>query len=274
MADIEAEIAKFTALTNPGKFPGIPRILVAHGLRARLKEPSLINQGDASLCGPASLMYHIASEDPETYAHYVMNLYDAGVGYLGRTKVKPSAACRNYTPNPAQIPAVDWIALASLRDSENEIRNYDDVSDQIPGITDPEMLAKWYRKAGWKYADEFADWNWRPSLARLIDCDYWFAKGHLVSLFTKGTLINGPGEWELAFDSKHNIASHWAPLVSRIRIDSSQASDFRDEEDSANNREDLRSDLCEFDVFSWGRIHTVSLPTSTVLTYFHGAVIT
>ena len=46
-----------------------------------------------------------------------MDLYDKGQAQFGTLKVKPGDACRNY--DPKKIAPVDWVALASLRDSDN-----------------------------------------------------------------------------------------------------------------------------------------------------------
>lgn len=276
MSTIDSEIRAFEALPNPGKFRAIHRTMVAKALRERKKEPWLIDQGDSSLCGPAALMFHLASEDFDTYARYVMDLYDAGVGRIGKMKVKPSRSCRDYMPGAHEIHAVDWIALASLRDSENRFRDYDDVGDKVPGITDPDMLAKWYRKAGWPEAGAYANWFTVRPLSQLIDCDFWFAKGHKVSIFTKGTLVKtgGPDFWDLTMDPTGRVASHWVVLTSRIRLDNTRAAAFNDYGEDANDLTELYQERCEFDVYTWGGTRTISLPTHIVLSYFHGAVIT
>jgi hypothetical protein len=50
-------------------------------------------------------------------------------GSISSLEVKPSVGCRAYQPPRDKIPAVDWVALASLRDSVNTIGDVTSVCD-------------------------------------------------------------------------------------------------------------------------------------------------
>ena len=45
---------------------------------------------------------------------------------------------------------MDWIPIASLRDSENWFFDYQDVNDATAGITMPSALESWFRKVGYR----------------------------------------------------------------------------------------------------------------------------
>jgi hypothetical protein len=45
---------------------------------------------------------------------------------------------------------IDWITLASLRDTENNFFDYDSPDDQVPGITTAGDLKTWFEKSGAK----------------------------------------------------------------------------------------------------------------------------
>src|SRR5690625_4337328 len=87
----------------------------------RAKHPFAIRQGNTPLCGPAAFLFCVASAYPEAYKRYVLELALYGEARLGKLRVIPSEACRNAQPEHGVIHPVDWVALASLRDSTNRL---------------------------------------------------------------------------------------------------------------------------------------------------------
>ena len=140
-------IARFASETGKGVFEHIRRADVAAGLKERIVDANKIDQRGSSLCGPTVLVRTIASTDPVAYVRYVTDLYDHGRSVIGRLVVEPGEDLRSYDL-AQQLNAADWIALASLRDSENFLFDYDEVSDQFSGITLPSHLEDWFREAG------------------------------------------------------------------------------------------------------------------------------
>src|ERR1700758_4038487 len=99
--------------------PRIQQADVVSGMIDRVKDPTKQNQADANLCGPAAFLYCLLNEHPDYYVGYVIDLFLTGKARIGALKVEPSLDCRYSTPPKGRIDPVDWIALASLRDSEN-----------------------------------------------------------------------------------------------------------------------------------------------------------
>jgi hypothetical protein len=130
-------------------FTNIDRLAFRETLKARCNRPSLIDQSVASLCGPASLMYLIASDNPGLYSQYANDLYETGQALLGALRVAPGEDCRSYNPT-GKIAAADWVTLASLRDSENAVFDYDDADDAFAGITLPGQLSDWLGAVGYQ----------------------------------------------------------------------------------------------------------------------------
>ena len=129
-------------------FPRIGEAAVVDGMIDRVKDPTKHSQGWASLCGPAAFLYCLLNTHPEQYVKYVIDLYLTGKARIGSLKVEPSVDCRYYRPPSDRIAPVDWIALASLRDSENTTLTYSSVDDTAAGITLPHSLAHWFSAAG------------------------------------------------------------------------------------------------------------------------------
>ena len=131
-------------------------------LRLRIGKPWKINQGGASLCGPAALMYCLAKDAPHLYAQYIADLYVEGQAQINNLIVEPSSACRagkiriegSRGGIKRQISAIDWIALASLKDSSNRLLRQRSVSSDAAGITMPGALAAWFTAAGYQHVRE------------------------------------------------------------------------------------------------------------------------
>lgn len=145
---VESIVAAFANGPKTGAFPHLSHTEVLQGIRNRLANPDMINQGDASLCGPASFLYCLLKDDPEAWVTYVTQMWLTGSARIGKLEVKPSKDCRNA--NPPGVKAVDWVALASLRDSENTLFDYQSSSNEVGGITMPRTMASWFEKAGYK----------------------------------------------------------------------------------------------------------------------------
>jgi len=102
-------------------------------------------------------MHCIAIDRPADYVHYVLDLAEHGVGKLGGLTVKPGDSCRSASlliddGNDGTIGAtdpVDWVALASLRDSSNLIFNVSGPGSNIASITLGRVMADWFSATGW-----------------------------------------------------------------------------------------------------------------------------
>lgn len=91
----------------------------------------------------------------------VKQLWETGQTKIGELEIKPSLdGCRkvkNYyaldgSPN---IPPIDWITLASLRESENLKLKLNDPEQEVAGITTPMELERWFRKSGFHVAASY-----------------------------------------------------------------------------------------------------------------------
>jgi hypothetical protein len=98
-ANVENMIRKFEKRNDNKAFTKIERKKVATQLRERIKDPFLIDQGGASLCGPAVFIYYPAKRRPKQYAQYIIDMYEKGEADIGRLKVKPGGDCKNFKPD-------------------------------------------------------------------------------------------------------------------------------------------------------------------------------
>lgn len=200
----------FAARAGRGVFTSISRKRVADGLRVRVWAPSAINQGTSSLCGPASLLFDVATRDPEAYVRYVTALWETGQGRIGRIDVRPGTDLKAFDPG-RNVEASDWIALASLRDSENWFFDYQEDSDALAGITLPGELEGWFKKAGYTEVVNDARAIVDKDEACLRRADDYFRKGFRVCLFIHSNMLSPSTQ-----GNGSATADHWVVQTGRV----------------------------------------------------------
>jgi hypothetical protein len=268
-----ALIQKFSTQTTPSAFPnlGIPRSVFAHNLMERINSPSLIDQGNSSLCGPASFVYSLLRRSPERYARYVMELYDNGRATLGHLVVAPGPDCRRYLPQPGGIDPVDWVALASLRDNTNTFLDYDTADVQVGGITMPGDLRRWFKGAQWSDVDKQTNVFFDGDLFTLVKAHEKYCAGYDVCLLIGANLLTRRSGGTV-------IPDHWVVLTSQIRIGGVSATTLLERGKKINGDKQLLDAEVEFEVYTWGHpSYSVTtgramLTVKTFLDFFYGFV--
>src|SRR3954453_12655762 len=94
-----ALVQKFATRTGPAAFSHLPggRADFAMDLMDHINSPSLIHQRSSSLCGPACFLYALLQKTPETYAQFVIDLYEKGQAKIGGLEVKPKSDCKAFS---------------------------------------------------------------------------------------------------------------------------------------------------------------------------------
>jgi hypothetical protein len=205
-------------------FPKLNRDRFGIGLLMRIANPGFMSQRNASLCGPAAMLFSYASDFPGQYARFALDLYQKGRANLGRLLVKPDAAVRHYAPDT--VADVDWVTMASLRDSENWVFDFDgegSLKNDIAGINLPSELEQWMRKAGYRDTREETNlyFDKRSTLggdvtdrAYIAQVNKVFAEGYKVLFLLNGTLLLTTEQ-----DSSGSVLDrHWIVQRSPIEI--------------------------------------------------------
>jgi hypothetical protein len=213
-----AVVQAFAARVGGGVFIHIARADVANGLLVRVEHPDRISQGDSSLCGPAALIFNLASRDPVAYVRFVIGLYENGTATLNRLRVSPGSDLRGYDVK-ARLDPADWIPLASLRDSENWFFDYQAVDNAFAGITLPSHLESWFKKIG--FSEVINDTNLVltkdqkniEEAARLYGEDFW------VCLLVNGQMLASNSQ-----AARSLTPDHWIVLTSDVKFSSGNIS--------------------------------------------------
>ena len=234
-----------------GVWPTLDRSAVADGLNARIIDATLISSRYSGLCGSASVIYQIASADPEAYAKTAISLYDSGHAKLRSLTIDPSSTFRSGIL-PAGNNAADWLVLGSLRDSENWIFTYKgtghwllDGIDDAKAIQMPHTVATWMEKFG--YSDIHNETNLVSTKGwdNLLEANNLFSKNYKVSLFVNSCMLKTKTQEEFSI-----LPDHWIGMSSKGTSSSIQA--------DPNSKFNMK-------VYSWGAIQTVPQDTTVTM---------
>jgi hypothetical protein len=248
LSKVNAMLAEFSIkITSPG-FKSAFKVVNTGGplqlirdIIDRIKQPWLINQSSASLCGPAAFMYCIVKDAPEIYVQYVRDLYLNGKASINQLQVEPSADCLNGTieSGESKIAFVDWIALASLRDSENSFFDYSSVNDSASGITLPAKLTQWFKLAGYCNVNNSTSLAWSQGAKHLLDAAVSYQNNRNVCLFVSGKALDTPFAFKI-------FPSHWVVMSGSLTLDKPPHTDY------SKKIEDLKEKTCSLPVYNWG----------------------
>lgn len=177
------------------------RVAKAHGytVQSTSTPPSYPDQRETSLCGPATFFYALLMDRPDLYTKAIIDLWETGEATIGQLHIKPShSACnpKNLSRKNEndRIWGIDWISLASLRDSENLFMDYESPDDQVAGITLPGKIADWFKQAGASVVFDNVQFTSHLNQQQLIELFGHISPGHHVAtLIGAGMLAGGEG---------------------------------------------------------------------------------
>ncbi|WP_338804409.1 hypothetical protein WDV76_02740 [Xenorhabdus griffiniae] len=214
-------------------------------IQNRLSKRNYPRQGWASLCGPASLFYSLQMDRPDIYEQAARELWEYGRTKIGELEIKPGDGCRHpkgsfhYTYENREyekISGLDWVTLASLRDSENMILSYDKVDYQTSGITAWWSLSDWFEKAGYEKVFSNVGLS-RCNLNDLVTLSDYCRNGYRVATLISAGMLKG-------YDGESSGKNHW--IVWEGAVKNSQR-------EYITNNSDL-SQPVNLKLFSWGKV--------------------
>ncbi|MDX7997938.1 hypothetical protein FE394_01670 [Xenorhabdus sp. Reich] len=224
-------------------------------IQDRLSKRTYPNQGWASLCGPAAFFYCLQMDRPDVYEQSARELWQYGRTKIGQLEIKPGDGCRHpsgsfHNDDEPTISGLDWITLASLRDSENIIFSYDKVDYEISGITMWGKLTEWFEKSGYEKIFDNISLS-HSNITDIITLNDYIKKGYrVVSLISVGMLNGVRGDT--------SMKNHW--IVWEGEVGSKGKIINLDDTNSENNIVNLK-------MFTWGGVSEWIKPNSN-LNYF------
>jgi len=175
-------------LNGPAAFPRIDRVKFAFQLALRIREPKLINQTNANLCGPNSLVIQMARDRPSQYAELAAQLFLTGRGWIDNLEIEPDWPIRLCFNNGA-LGECDYVVLGSVRNSPAILLGDGPIRD-TGTLTKPGVLCDWLRRAGYQDVENHVFFD-VPFFVRPID---WMTSGQIHGPRPTGFTV--PSNWQ------------------------------------------------------------------------------
>lgn len=161
-------------------------------LQERLMGKSFPDQGDTFLCGPAAFFYCLQIKHPAFYRMAVQQLWTSGEADIAHLRIRPDKDClrpKNFFDKNGQerISGLDWMTLASLRDTGNLFIDYQSPNDFIAPITMPSKLIQWFRLVGFPLVKQYL----LPGINDLFELNDYFVRGYNIVSLVSGGIIDG-----------------------------------------------------------------------------------
>ncbi|WP_263147116.1 hypothetical protein [Pseudomonas sp. RIT-PI-AD] len=257
--------------------PNVTRTKIGEAIAKRINRPETINQQSAPLCGPAAFMFCLATAHPRHYARYAIDLMTQGEARLGQLHIKPSAHCQQADIGNT-IEPIDWVTLASLRDSSNGIFSMSGPGSSVAGITGAGTMAAWFEQSG-LFGQVGNQAQYHPaSLERLLTADLQANMGRYVCLLVRAAVL-GAVAGEIPVPKLNGMPrtlvgtpDHWIVMCEPMGLGPSCYNSAR-----ADVADMLRKKKLSFKVYSWGGISSLNdrlhdLTVEKFLPYFYGCV--
>lgn len=177
-------------------------------------------QNRSMFCGPAAFFYCVQQDRPDIYQQLIKELWETGETKIGALKIEADSSVR-YPKNFFRdngfpmISAIDWITMASLRDSENALFSINSPNPGLIGlnwagaVTMWGVLEKWFNKVGATtiYSNISIAHSNLQDICTLNN--YVTPHNHVVSLIGAGMLSKGG-------DTK--FKNHWIVWEDKLRL--------------------------------------------------------
>lgn len=209
------------------------------------------NQYYSMLCGPAAFYYCLMMDRYDVYEQLIWDLWNHGKAMLGSFLLQPGTSTMKVDDlfsgaSHPRVSAIDWITMASLRDSSNNLLKYESVGDKVSAITLWGDIEKWMLNVGaQKIFSNISLYHSNVSdickLNSLMSNDV-----HILSLISAGMLQQGA---DVPFKDHWIVWGGKLKLVNGGRI---------------TNETNLE-ELVSLRLFSWGEVKDNSLRPSLTL---------
>lgn len=199
--------------------------------------------------------YCLQKDRPDIYQQVIKELWETGETKIGSLRIRPSEGTKHpkdffYNTGYPRVPAIDWISLASLVDTNTtfSINKPTGAMINISSITLAGTIEEWFRKVGCDMLFNNVSYSWHSNLTNVCQLNNYTKPNnqYVVSLVSGDMLKTGAPAF-LGIDFK----SHWIVWNDKLRIKRAKPTDPLGTEVTTSTN---LSTLVELEVFSWGEV--------------------
>lgn len=242
-------IEGFAKSSAPSAWAFLDKATIVADLRSRVSDPFQINQGGQPFCGPAAVLFELVRKQPLRYVRIYQSLFETGYFQAANHWLSAPNELRQASRGDLHMSQVDWMVLATLRQSENLLfpvePNAPDMIRNLAGMTKSWEMRGWikeilgYRKSEYYHAYLMNDVSALNQAAAAIQ-----AGGVAFALITaEGMLQTNPPPIP--------FPSHWIALLGNVLVTNSQVS---------------------FDIYTWSKKLHLDLDLPSFKKYFWATV--
>jgi hypothetical protein len=272
-----ASVVTYNAHPGTPQFTGVNPHQFAFQLALRIREPSLISQGNLGVCGANAAIIHFAKTDPQSYAKLGIDLMINGKGKFGQKQIEPDHTIKSRVKT-LRLAAADYVVLASVRGSATFLQNI--LYESKRGIKEGqsvESLCKALRDSGYTDVEQHADLSYSKREKSLEDAATAVKNGKLVIISINGEIVNvmrgdKRKEFSQAHMKKDDIAYDQA-----IRKSGSGRTTPEHKKETSNHwvlvsKLVLSPPDIDIKLYSWGESVRRTIPVDRFLDYYDGFI--
>lgn len=235
---------------------------IEQSLASRLKEKNP-DQSGTWLCGPAAYFFCLLNSRPDIYKTIVKKLWETGNVKVGSLEITPKINGARLVSNfyyengNPRIPPIDWITLASLRDSENKVlpvKSYDSaiIDGSLggwAGITMASDMKSWLQNTGFTVIEEYSNMT-GANYGIIYEINKHAGHDNYIISLTSSDILEG--------SNSARVPNHWIVWTDKLRT--KDGVPF-----SGSSLLTLKNlKLC---LFSWGEVGYKLKPSVDVLSF-------
>ena len=245
LAAADRAIADWKGHRQAGPWDNMPRNLIIGQVEARVRDPKLIRQQGASLCGPIAVLYELARVQPERYVRMCREMWQTGkLEMMGETIDAPRGLLEDGIGRGME--EVDWMMAATIRNEENSIaRVRSDSFNGLSGYTLSGAMKTWSRGLLGATAVQDISTERGGELAAIRRADEIVTAGGSAFLQIEAAMIKGGSD-------RRHMYNHW------VAYDGGLVE---------------KDDQIKFRVYSWGRVYDLEMSVQRFKDTFHGTVV-
>lgn len=235
---------------------------IEQGLSSRLKEKNP-DQSGTWLCGPAAYFFCLLNSRPDIYKTVVKKLWETGSVKVGNLEITPKIDGARlvsnfyYESGRPKISPIDWITLASLRDSENKflsVKMYDSsIVDGslggVAGVTMPSDMKKWLQNTGFTVIRECPNMS-GSNYGIIYDINKYAGHDTYIISLTSSDILEG--------SRSARAPNHWIVWTDKLRTKDGTP---------VNGSTLLTLKDLKLNLFSWGEVGYKLKPSIDLLSF-------